>query len=70
MENQNRFSVSFYDVSLSYKNQPIDLLCKSMNCSLYDMDLRHERIKIKNMLFLFPILKVSILKEASKNKTD
>ena len=28
--------------SLSYGNQPIDLLCKSMNWFLYDRDLRHE----------------------------
>ena len=29
---------------LSYRNQSIDLLCKSMNWFLYDRDLRHERI--------------------------
>ena len=28
--------------SPSYRNQPIDLLCKSMTCFLYDRDLRHE----------------------------
>ena len=33
--------------SLSYRNQPTDLLCKSMALFLYDRDLRHERVKIK-----------------------
>ena len=31
--------------SLSYRNQSIGLLCKSMDWFLYDMDLRHERVK-------------------------
>ena len=31
--------------SLSYRNQSIDLLCKSMNWFLYDRDLRLERVK-------------------------
>ena len=30
---------------LSYRNQSIDLLCKSMDCFLYDNGLRHERVK-------------------------
>ena len=30
---------------LSYRNQSIDLPCKSMDRFLYDRDLRHERIK-------------------------
>ena len=30
--------------SLSYRNQSIDLHCKSMDWFLYDRDLRHERI--------------------------
>ena len=30
---------------LSYKNQSIDLLCKSMDWFLYDNSLRHERVK-------------------------
>ena len=33
---------------LSYRNQPIDLLCKSMNWFLYDKELRHERVKELN----------------------
>ena len=33
--------------SLSYRNQPIDLLCKSMEWFLYDRDLRHKRINDK-----------------------
>ena len=31
--------------SLSYRNESIDLLCKSMDWFLYDRALRHERIK-------------------------
>ena len=32
-------------MSLSYRNQSIDLLCKSMDWLLYDKGLRHERVK-------------------------
>ena len=32
---------------LSYKNQSIDLFCKSMDWFLYDNGLRHERVKGK-----------------------
>ena len=31
--------------SLSYRNQFVDLLCKSVNWLLYDRNLRHERVK-------------------------
>ena len=31
--------------SLSYRNESIDFLSKSMNWFLYDRDLRHERVK-------------------------
>ena len=31
---------------LSYRNQSIDLLCKSMDWFLYDNSLRHERVKM------------------------
>ena len=30
---------------VSYRNQYIDLICKSMDWFLYDRDLRHERGK-------------------------
>ena len=30
---------------ISYRNQSIDLLCKSMDWFLYDIGLRHERVK-------------------------
>ena len=30
----------------SYRNQSIDLLCKSMDWFLYDIGLRHERVKL------------------------
>ena len=39
-------------MSLSYKNQSIDLLRKSMDWFLYDRDLCHERIKEKLKFFL------------------
>ena len=32
-------------MSLSYKNQSIDLFSKSMDWVLYDRDVRHERVK-------------------------
>ena len=32
---------------LSYRNQSIDLLPKSMDWFLYDNDLRHEKVKKK-----------------------
>ena len=31
---------------LSYRNQSIDLLCKSLHWFPYDWDLRHERVKV------------------------
>ena len=34
--------------SLSYKNQSIDLVSKSMDLFLYDRNLRHERVKDAN----------------------
>ena len=33
--------------SLSYRNQSIDVLCKSIDWFLYHRDLRHERVKAK-----------------------
>ena len=36
---------------LSYRNQPIDLLCKSMNWFLYDNGLCHERVNVMHHLF-------------------
>ena len=32
--------------SLSYRNQTIDLLCKSMDWFLHNRDLSHERVKV------------------------
>ena len=40
---------------LLYRNQSIDLQSKSMDGFLYDNDLRHERVKIKN-LYPFSLL--------------
>ena len=36
----------FFKLSLSHRNQPTDLLCKSEEWILYDRDLRHERVKV------------------------
>ena len=42
--------------SLSYRNQSINLLCKSMDWFLYDRDLRHERVNgIKAIMAINPI---------------
>ena len=43
--------------SLSYRKQPIDLLCKSMDWLLYDKGLCHERVNPihDTCLFLYPL---------------
>ena len=43
------FSPLSWRRSLSYRNQFIDLLCKSMDWFLYDRDLLHERAKMYKM---------------------
>ena len=35
----------FHERPLSYRNQSIDLLCKSLDWFLYDNGLCHERVK-------------------------
>ena len=40
---------------LSYRNQPLDLLCKSMDCFLYDNCLRYERVNDWRNLAIFCI---------------
>ena len=43
--------------SLLYKNQPIDLLCKLIDCFLYDKGLHHEinqSIKSPCKIFIIP----------------
>ena len=37
---------------LSYRNQSIDLLCESIDWFLYDMGVRHERVKISIIKFI------------------
>ena len=39
-------------MSLSYRNQSIDLLCKLMDWFLYDGDLRHEQVKDRLQILL------------------
>ena len=43
-----KLNLSWRRWSLSYRNSSIDLLCNSMDRSLYDRDLRHERVKNNN----------------------
>ena len=38
--------------SLSYRNQFIDLLCKSMDWFLHDRNLRHERVKGSKLMLI------------------
>ena len=40
---------------LSYRNQSIDLLCKSMDWFLYDNGLRHERVNFNSITCSLPI---------------
>ena len=42
--------------SLSYRNQSIDLLCKSMDWFLYDNGLRYERVNSEKIDFLLFLL--------------
>ena len=37
----------------SYRDQSIDLQIKSMDCFLYDKELRHERVKKLLLINLF-----------------
>ena len=45
---------------ISYRNQFIDLLCKSMDWFLYDIGLRHERVKSFSKYFCSYCLKKAI----------
>ena len=45
---------------LLYRNQSIDLACKSMDWFLYDKDYRHKRVKIFGQFFLFNISILSL----------
>ena len=47
-------------MSLSYKNQSIDLLCKLMNWFLYDKDLRHKRVNTIQFRWYTEILRYQI----------
>ena len=48
---------------LSYRNQSIDLLRKSMDWFLYDNGLRHERVKVN----VPELVHNKIYKEKNKN---
>ena len=43
--NRNLYLPHSSQRSLSYTNQSIDLLSKSMDWFIYERDLRHERVK-------------------------
>ena len=45
-ELNQRFLTLLWLKFFSYRNQSIDLLCKSMDRFLYDRDLRHERVNV------------------------
>ena len=49
-ESYNLHIMSFMTEFLSYRNQSIGLLCKSMDWFAYDKDLRHEIVKEKRKL--------------------
>ena len=46
----------------SYRNESIDLLCKSMDWFLYDIGLRGERVKIWPTIFFLKIDNVRLCK--------
>ena len=48
---------------LSYRNQSIDLLCKSMDWFLYDNGPRHERDKVKQKVTGFTFKLVTLEKK-------
>ena len=43
--------------SLPYRNQSIDFLCKLIDWFLYDKDLRHERVRTSENLWLFDVFR-------------
>ena len=46
------FNSFMTEVSIIYRNQSINLLCKSMDWFLYDRNLRHERVNKIVLYFL------------------
>ena len=44
--NKSRVLTFSWRRPISYRNQSIDLLCKSMDWFLFDIGLRHERVKL------------------------
>ena len=53
-DNANPLALSWRS-SLLYRNQSIDLLCKSMDWFLYDRDLGDERVKDQCLIHNWPI---------------
>ena len=57
---------SFMTEVLSYRNQSIDLLCKSIAWLLYDNALRHERVNPENATEHAEIRDESVIEHAKK----
>ena len=54
---------ALFQVSLlSCRNQSIDFHCKSMDSFLYDMDVRHERVKCNTTTKAVALIKTNIRK--------
>ena len=52
---------------LSYRNQPIDLLCKSMDWFLYDNGLPHERVNVISISMGMSSTGIYLFKVNNKN---
>ena len=46
-------------MSLSYRKQSTDLLCKSMDWLIYNRDLRHQKVKELSQNFAFNIKRIN-----------
>ena len=49
-----------------YRNQPNDLLCKSMDWSLYDRDSRQQEIHVLTSCYLLNMRFINLLVRATK----
>ena len=57
------FAQLFHDRGryLSYRNQSIDLLCKSMDWFLYDNGTRHQRVKTINFSSTLDFVRITFV---------
>ena len=56
--------------SLSYRNQSIDLHCKSLNWFLYDRDLGHKRVNLGLMLLTLGIYLFAMREQKTTSSKD